>query len=168
MAEVITNLSGKGEEPLYETIDVQQILRIAIAQQTDSGQLSRHQLLEVAEELGISAATLVAAEQEWELQKHDLADRSAFDRQRQQRFHHGLMQFLIFGGFLIGLNLLTGSYLTWLIYLIFGSWALKLTWEGWCIYRPNEYSYNRDFRRWQWRRRLDRSFRGAMQRLLGW
>lgn len=167
MAEAIADFYGEGKQPLYPAEDVQQILRIAIARETESGELSRGQLLEIAEELGISAATLVAAEQEWNLQKHDLADRNAFERQRQQRFHYGLAQFLIFGGFLTIFNLLTGWHLTWLIYLIFGPWALKLTWDGWRIYRPNEYSYNREFRRWQWRQRLGRSFNGVIHRLLG-
>ncbi|MBU6228419.1 MAG: hypothetical protein KGQ93_01830 [Cyanobacteria bacterium REEB459] len=165
MAEGVPELYGEGRELLYAAADVQQILQIAIARQSDSGELSRDQLLEVAEELGITAATLAAAEQDWQVQKHDLANRSAFDRDRRQRFHHGLAQGLIFASFLTIFNGLTGGYLTWLIYLVVGPWALKLTWDGWRIYRPNEYSYNREFRRWQWRQRLGRSFNGAVQRL---
>ncbi|NJL45742.1 MAG: hypothetical protein HC922_08530 [Leptolyngbyaceae cyanobacterium SM2_3_12] len=52
--------------------------------------------MEIAEELGISAETLQAAEDEWGIKKYEIADQKLFDRQRQQRFHHDLARFGIF------------------------------------------------------------------------
>ncbi|MGF1571188.1 MAG: 2TM domain-containing protein [Nodosilinea sp.] len=156
---------------LYPAEDVQQILSIAIARQTEAGELSRAQLLEIAEELNISAATVAAAEQEWGLKKHEIADQRLFDRQRKERFYHGLARFGIIGGFLLGFNLLTGGGLTWLLYvmlyLVFGPWGLKLTWDAWRIYGPNEYSYAQDFQRWRRQQRVQRAVNGVVQRLFG-
>lgn len=167
VAELMTDPATKNDEFLYPAEDAQQILSLAIARQTDSGALSRAQLLEIAEELGISADVLAAAEQEWDLKKYEIADQKVFDRQRKQRFQHGLSQFAIFGGFLLVFNLLTGGSLTWLLYLIFGPWALKLTWDAWRIYRPNEYSYSQEFQRWRRKQQMRRAMNGFMRRLLG-
>ena len=152
---------------LYPVEDAQQILQIAIANQTEAGDLSRSQLLEIADELGISHQTLLAAEQEWEIKKHDIADQRIFDRQRRDRLHHGLARFCISGGFLVLLNVLSGGnfLLTALLYLIFAPWSLKLMWDAWRIYRPNQYAYTQEFQRWQRKKRMERAVNGIMQRL---
>lgn len=167
MAENLTEPYVSKDEFLYPAEDAQQILSIAIARQTESGELSRTQLLEIAEELGISAETLLAAEQEWDVKKYEVADQKLFDQQRQQRFHHDLARFSIFGGFLLVFSLLTGGSLTWLMYVIFGPWALKLTWDAWRIYRPNAYDYSQEFQRWRRKQRMQRAVGGMMRRLLG-
>jgi hypothetical protein len=152
---------------LYPMEDAQQILHLAIARQTESGELTRTQLLEIADELGISAQTLLEAEQEWQVKKHEVADQRLFDRQRRQRLHHGLARFGIFGGFLLVFNLLTGGGLTWLLYLILGPWALKLSWDAWRIYRPNDYAYSQEFQRWRRKKRMERAVNGVVRRFLG-
>lgn len=153
-------------EFLYPAEDAQQILQIAIARQTESGELSRAQLLEIAEELGISAQTLLSAEQEWDIKKHEIADQRLFDHQRQERFRHGLARFGVFGIFLVGFNLLIGGGITWLLYLILGPWALMLTWDAWRIYRPNGYAYTQEFQRWRRKKRVERAFSGIIRRFL--
>ncbi|HIK43692.1 MAG TPA: 2TM domain-containing protein [Leptolyngbyaceae cyanobacterium M65_K2018_010] len=167
MGELIMDPYIKDGDFLYPAEDAQQILSLAIARQTEAGELSRTQLLEIAEELGISAETLAAAEQEWDIKKYEIADQRIFDRQRKQRFHHGLAQFSIFGGFLLVFNALTGGSVTWLLYLIFGPWGLKLTWDAWRIYRPNEYSYTQEFQRWRRQQRMRRALNGLVRRFLG-
>jgi hypothetical protein len=155
-------------EFLYPAEDAQQILQIAIARQTESGELSRAQLLEIAEELGISPQTLLEAEQDWDIKKYELADRRVFDQQRREKFHHGLARFAIFSGFLLIFNLITGGniLITALLYLVFAPWALKLTWDGWRIYRPNTYAYTQEFQRWRRKQRMERAVSGVMRRLL--
>jgi hypothetical protein len=154
------------KEFLYPAEDAQQILQIAIARHTEGGELSRAQLLEIAEELGISAQTLLEAEQEWDIKKHEIADQRLFDHQRKERLRHGLARFGVFGVFLLGFNLLIGGGITPLLYLIFGPWALMLTWDAWRIYRPNEYAYTQEFQRWRRKKRMERAFSGVMRRLL--
>lgn len=149
---------------LYPAEDAQQILQIAIARDTESGELSRAQLLEIAEELGISAATLRLAEQEWQVRKFELADQKLFDQQRQQRFQHGLARFGIFGAFALGLNGLAGGWLIWPIYLIFGPWGVKLVWDAWRLYQKNEYTYSQDFERWRRKKQVKR----AVNRFFNW
>ncbi|HSM80793.1 MAG TPA: 2TM domain-containing protein [Nodosilinea sp.] len=158
---------------LYEAEDAQQILSLAIARQTESGALSRSQLLEIADELGLSAADITAAEREWDIKKYELADQQLFDSQRRQRFHHGLSQFVISGSFLLLFLVLTGGVGFWgglvkfLLYLSVAPWGLKLSWDAWRIYRPNEYGYRKEFERWRRKQQLKRALGGAMRRLLG-
>jgi hypothetical protein len=153
---------------LYPAEDAQQILTIAMARQTESGELSRTQLLEMAEELGISVETLAEAEREWDVKKYEIADQRQFDHERKQRFQHSLTQFLVFGGFLLAFQILTGGWLwNWIIYLTFGPWGLKLLWNWWRIYRPNEYSYTKEFQRWRRKQQMRRAVGGAVRRLMG-
>lgn len=166
MAELGTDTWIRDTEILYPAEDAQQILGLAIAQKTETGELSRAQLLEVAAELGIAPDTLLAAEQEWEIKKYELADQRLFDRQRKSRFHHGLVKFLIFGSFALIFQLVTGGWLwNWILYLTFGPWALELIWDWWRIYRPNEYSYNQEFQRWRRKQQVQRAMGGAAQRV---
>lgn len=164
--------TGNGEF-LYPAEDAQQILSIAIARQTESGELSRAQLLEIADELGIAVDTIAAAEREWDVKKYELADQRLFDSQRRQRFYHGLSQFAIFGGFLLLFLVLTGGAGFWgglvkfLLYLGVAPWGLRLSWDAWRIYRPNEYGYRKEFQRWRRRQQMKRAVGGAMRRLLG-
>ncbi len=166
MAELMTEPDISNSEFLYPAEDAQQILSIAIARYTQSGELSRAQLLDIAAELGITPDTLLAAEQEWDLKKDEIADQRIFDRQRKSRFHHDLGKFLIFGSFALIFQLVTGGWLwNWILYLTFGPWALELIWNGWRIYRPNEYSYNQEFQRWRRKKQLKQVVGGAARRL---
>ncbi|QQE63563.1 hypothetical protein GFS31_02300 [Leptolyngbya sp. BL0902] len=158
---------------LYPAEDAQQILSIAMACQTESGDLSRAQLLEIAEELGISAETLAEAEREWDVKKYELADQRQFDRERKQRFQHSLSRFCFFIGFLFVLLILAGGSGGWaglanfLLFLPGAPWGLKLAWDAWRIYRPNEYSYTKEFQRWRRKQQMRRAVGGAVRRLMG-
>lgn len=156
----------RGNQPMSDTVlysaeDAQHILQIAIARDTESGELSRSQLAEIAEELGISPQTLLEAEQEWEIKRYELADQRLFDRQRRDRFHHNLNRFLIVGAFLIGLKLVFLGWLTPILYIVLGPWALKLAWTGWNIYRPNQYAYTKEFERWRRKRQIQKTVKGV-------
>ena len=50
---------------LYASEEAQQILQIAIAKETEGGELTRTQLMEIAAELNIAPETLMSAEREW-------------------------------------------------------------------------------------------------------
>ena len=168
MDDLTTDAYAGNDELLYLAEDAQQILSIAIARQTESGELSRAQLLEIADELGISADTIADAEREWDIKKYEIADQKLFDSQRKQQFQHGLAQFLIVGGGVLVFQLVTGGWLwNWLLYLIFGPWALQISWNAWRIYRSNEYIYQQEFQRWRRKQQMKRVVGGAVRRLLG-
>lgn len=172
----MTHLSDQDRAFLYPAEDAQQILSIAIARQTESGELSRAQLIEIAEELGISAETLIEAEREWDIKKYEIADQRQFDRERRQRFHHGLSRFCFFTGFLFVLLILTGGLGGWawvasiakfLLFFPVAPWGLKLAWNAWRIYRPNEYSYTKEFQRWRRKQQMRRAVGSAVRRVIG-
>ncbi len=144
-----------------------------MARQTDSGELSRAQLLEIAEELGISAEVLAEAEREWDVKKYEIADQRQFDRERKQRFQHGLSRFCFFTGFWLVILIVVGGGGFWafvakfFLYLLSAPWGLKLAWDWWRIYRPNEYSYTKEFQRWRRKQQMRRAVGGAVRRLMG-
>jgi hypothetical protein len=157
----------------YPAEDAQQILSIAMARQVDSGELSRAQLLEIAEELGISAETLAEAEREWDVKKYEIADQRQFDRERKQRFQHGLSRFCFLTGFWLVILIVAGGGGFWafaakfFLYLLSAPWGLKLAWDWWRIYRPNEYSYTKEFQRWRRKQQMRRAVGSAVRRLIG-
>ena len=67
----------------YSQEQVQQILNLAIAQQAYEGEFSYAQLVEIAEELGISPIALDHAAQSFTTQQGELAKRQSFDHYRQ-------------------------------------------------------------------------------------
>ena len=167
MAELMTDPQTSNGEFLYPAEDAQQILSLAIARQTESGELSRTQLLEIADELGLSPETIAAAEREWGVKKYELADQKLFDSQRRQRLQNDIAQFLIWGGGVLVFQLVTGGWV-WngLLYLVFGPWALQITWDAWRIYRPNSYSYRKEFERWRRKQQMKRAVGGVVRRFL--
>ena len=95
---------------LYASEEAQQILQIAIAKETESGDLTRTQLAEIAAELNIAPETLWSAEREWIALKSESSQQALFNQQKRQKFHHHLMRYCIFNSFLFLLSLATGWY----------------------------------------------------------
>jgi len=156
---------ASADSPRYSVDDVQQILHIALAQQTDDDHLSQQQLQDIADELGISADALAAAEREWDLRRESLADHERFNQQRKGRLHHGLARFGIVGAGLALLTVSTGTGLNTLLYLVLGPWGLKLTWDAWRVYRPNPYGYQKEFQRWQRRQQMGQAVNSVFRKL---
>lgn len=154
------------QDTLYAAEDAQQILQIAIAQDIESGELSRTQLLEIASELGIADSTLLYAEKEWQLRKQDLVDQQQFNRFRRERLGRGIGRFLVVALFLLGFKLLIGLW-TWLLYLVLGPWALKLAWDAWSIFYPDESGYAQAFERWRRKKQLKQAANRFMRWLSG-
>lgn len=63
---------------LYASEEAQQILQIAIAKETEVGELTRKQLAEIATELNIAPETLWSAEREWIALKSDASQQAIF------------------------------------------------------------------------------------------
>ncbi|WP_008310395.1 2TM domain-containing protein [Leptolyngbya sp. PCC 6406] len=151
---------------LYGAEDAQAILQLAIARETESGEMSRGQLLEIAAELGISSDTLAAAEQEWQVRQVEQAERQVFDQFRQQRFQHHLIRYTVVNGFAMALNYMAADRLSWSLYLAL-IWGLAIALHGWHTFRPTDYRYAEEFEKWRRQQQLKRSFRRAIDWLLG-
>ncbi|MEL6384446.1 MAG: 2TM domain-containing protein [Cyanobacteria bacterium J06626_18] len=167
MTEPITEVAlGQDTPEIYQSEDAQAILQIAIARQTEEGELTRTQLLEIAEELGISAVTIAEAEQEWQLQRVEKADLQAFDEFQKQRFQSHLIRFVIVNVVLFALNYMAAGMVSWALYF-FIIWSAALGLHAWYTYHPNDPRYRREFEKWRRRQQLKRSFNRFMDWLLG-
>ncbi|ASC69182.1 hypothetical protein XM38_001080 [Halomicronema hongdechloris C2206] len=150
----------------YASEDAQQILHLAIARQTEGGELTRTQLLEIASELGIAPETLAAAEQEWEQRKSEFEELKLFEEHRRQRFQSHLVRYVIVNLFLLALNFLTTGGFSFALFVIL-AWGLGLSLHAWHTYQPNKHRYYDEFEKWRRRRQLRQSFTRMIDRLLG-
>ncbi|MEB3267299.1 MAG: 2TM domain-containing protein [Leptolyngbya sp.] len=150
----------------YGSEEAQAILQIAIARDTETGELTRSQLLEIAADLGISPQTLAAAEQEWRRRQAEQADREVFEQFRRQRFQHHLIRYIVVTVFLMALNYLAADRLSWSLYIAL-IWGLAIALHAWNTFQPSDYRYAREFEIWRRRQQLKRSFRRALDWLLG-
>ena len=151
---------------IYPAEDAQAILQIAIARHTEEGELTRTQLFEIAEELGIAATTLIEAEEQWTLQRRESADLAAFDQFKKQRLQSHLVRFVIINLVLFTLNWLTSGTLSWALYICL-FWGAGLSLQAWQTYRSNTHQYRQGFEKWRRREQIKRSFSRFMDWVLG-
>lgn len=149
---------------LYASEDAQQILQIAIAKETEAGELTRAQLAEIASELNIAPETLWSAEREWLSLKSASVQQQLFNQQRQQKFHHHLIRYGIVNSFLLLLNLLAGGYGVALFIAL--AWGIGLALHGWRAYQSSGYRYQKDFEGWQRRQQVKQSVSRFFNKLL--
>ena len=158
--------SGQDNSDIYPSEDAQAILQIAIARQTEEGDLTRTQLLEIAEELGISATTLAEAEQEWQQRRLENADLKAFDEFQKQRFQSHLLRFIVLNTLVLTVNFMISGNLSWSLYILL-FWGGAVGLHAWHTYRPNDPRYRQEFEKWRRRQQLKKSFNRLMDWLLG-
>ncbi|MEO1352230.1 MAG: 2TM domain-containing protein [Cyanobacteria bacterium J06635_15] len=151
---------------LYASEEAQEILQIAIAKQTESGELSRGQLSEIASELGISDDDLWAAEQEWINHKGEMQEQATFNQYRRQRFQHHLIRYLVTNGFLVLIDLLLGGGIQLSLFILL-VWGIGLALHAWQTFWPSRIRYDEDFQKWQRKKRLRQSVSNFMNRFLG-
>ncbi|NER84176.1 MAG: 2TM domain-containing protein [Leptolyngbya sp. SIO1D8] len=157
---------GEDNPEIYQSEDAQAILQIAIARHTEEGALTRAQLLEIGEELGISATTLAEAEQEWQLQCLEKADLKAFDEFQKQRLQSHLLRFVVLNALLLTVNFMLSSELSWAIYILL-FWGTAIGLQTWQTFQPNQHRYREEFEKWRRRQQLKRSFNRFVDWLLG-
>jgi 2TM domain len=151
---------------LYSAEDAQHILQIAIARDTESGELSRAQLLDIAAELGISSETLRSAEQEWLALKDQSQEQKLFQDHQRQRFQHHLVRYGIINGFFVAIDLLLGGGLGFSLYIAL-VWGMFLALHGWRTYQTSGYRYQQDFEKWRRNRLVKQTFGKLVNRFLG-
>lgn len=167
MTEPIIEVApGQDKQSIYQAEEAQAILQIAIARHTEEGELTRLQLLEIADELGIAATTLDEAEQQWQLQRREKADLKAFSEFQKQRYQAHVIRFAVTNFVLISFNLLASGTLSWALYILL-FWGAALGLHTWYVYRPENPRYRQDFAKWQRRQQIKKSFNRFVDWLLG-
>jgi len=166
MTELTTMPPSQDEPAVYQAEEAQAILQIAIARHTEEGELTRPQLLEIAQELGISEITLLEAEQQWALQRRESVEMQAFNEFQRQRFQAHLVRFAVINLVLFAFNWMTAGTISWALY-IFLFWGAALGLQAWQTYWPNAQQYRRTFEKWRRREQIKRSFSRFMDWLLG-
>ncbi|MEL6939227.1 MAG: 2TM domain-containing protein [Cyanobacteria bacterium J06598_1] len=149
---------------LYASEEAQQILQIAIAKETEVGELTRKQLAEIATELNIAPETLWSAEREWIALKSDASQQAIFNQQKRQRFHHHLIRYSIFNSFLLLLNLLAGGY--GFAAFVALTWGIPVVLHGWRAHQASGYRYQKDFESWKRRQQVKQSMQSFFNKLM--
>lgn len=133
----------------YSQEQVQQILQLAIARQTDDRdqEFSYQQIIEIASELQISAEAVKQAECDWMNQQSEVQQRKAFDIYRQGKFKKRLGNYAIINSFFLLADLLGGAGLSWSLYiLLFCGLAIVL--DIWNTFEKKGEEYEAAFQRW--------------------
>src|ERR687886_626546 len=148
----------------YQQEDIQQILNLAIARQSDGGEFTREQLLEIAAELSISTESLLQAEQEWLLQQQERQKHHEFNLYRRSQLKRRFGKYLIVNIFLVCLNLLTAGQLSWSLYILL-FWGLGLVLNAWNTYQLEGEEYERSFQKWYRKHQLTQVARSLYSRV---
>ncbi|MEB3213816.1 MAG: 2TM domain-containing protein [Leptolyngbyaceae bacterium] len=164
---------------LYSSEEVQEILNLAIARQAKAGELTRQQLFEIADELGLSAQDIQRAEDEWQLMRNDPRDREDFCRYRKVQFRQHAIRYALVGGFTLisfGLLFQIGTPI-WLFLMLavgpgifFFVWTLVLLLDGLSALQTEGEHFERRYELWKRKQLLKRSvnrFVGRSSRVVG-
>ena len=140
----------------YSQEDIQQILSIAIARQSDDSEFSYQQLVEIAEELEITPESLQQSEIDWRSQNTIVRQKQTFDVYRRNRLKKKVGNYAIANSFLVLLDLLNSGDLSWSLYIML-IWGLKVGLDSWNTYYSNSEEYERAFQKWSGRNQLKQS-----------
>ncbi len=140
----------------YSQEDIQQILSIAIARQSDDTEFSYEQLLEIAEELEITPEALQQSEIEWRSQNTIVRQKQTFDLFRRNKLKKRVGNYAIANSFLVLLDLLNSGDLSWSLYILL-IWGLKVGLDTWNTYYSNSEEYERAFQKWSRQNQLKQS-----------
>ena len=151
----------------YSQEDIQQILSIAIARQADDSEFSYQQLLEIAEELEITPESLQQSEIDWRSQNTIVRQKQTFDVYRRNRLKKKVGNYVIANSFLVLLDLLNSSDLSWSLYIML-IWGLKVGLDSWNTYYSNSEEYERAFQKWSQRNQLKQSVNTLVGNLNKW
>ena len=148
----------------YSQEDIQQILQLAIASHNTDEELTRQQLWEIASELDINQATIVAAERDWLAQKVVNHQRQAFDLYRRQKFQQKLSKYAIVNTFLVSFNFVVAGTLSWSLYILL-FWGLGIALSGWKAYFSKGEEYEKAFQRWNFQNEVKQTVATVWTRL---
>jgi 2TM domain len=138
----------------YRQEDIQEILNIALAEySTLDTDLPHSQLLEIAQELGISPETIELAIDRWLSQQQAIKKHQEFNLYRRSKLQDRFGKYAIVNACLIPLNFFTGFGVPWSLYVL-TSWGIVRGVAAWRVfYQRQGYGYNRAFQKWSTNKR---------------
>ena len=151
----------------YSQEDIQQILSIAIARQSDDSEFSYQQLVEIAEELEITPESLQQSELDWRSQNTIVRQKQTFDLFRRNKLKKKVGNYAIANSFLVLLDLLNSGDLSWSLYIML-IWGLKVGLDSWNTYYSNGEEYERAFQKWAGRNQLKQSVNTVIGNINKW
>ncbi len=151
----------------YTQDDVQQILQIALTRRSESegGELTKAQVLEIAHDLGISSEELATAEQEWLTRRSEFQEKQVFNQVRRERLKQSLIKYGIVNSFLVVLNLVTAHTLSWCLPILL-LWGLWLALDAWKTFQVEGEDYDKAFQRWRLKKQVGQSIGSLAHKIL--
>ncbi len=147
----------------YSDLEVQQILQKAL-QRRSGERLSRTQVEEIAQELGLSSADLAAAEAEWRAEVMKDKERLEFIRLIRRRFRDSLVTYILINGGLLCFNFLINKAITWAIFPLLG-WGVLLLLEGWSVIATDGHRFEQRLKAWHNQKEQERLNKEFKQKL---
>ncbi|MGB3511434.1 MAG: 2TM domain-containing protein [Microcoleaceae cyanobacterium] len=149
----------------YAQDDAQQILQIALARRSEGGELTKAQVSEIAQEMGISTEELAAAENEWLSHRGEFQEKQVFNQIRREKLKQGLIKYAIVNSFLLLLNLVTAHALSWSLPILF-LWGLWLALDAWKTFQLEGEDYEKAFQRWRLKKQVGQSLGSLINKFL--
>jgi hypothetical protein len=141
--------------PSYSQEDIQEILNIALAEHsTLDTDLPHSQLLEIAQELGISTEKIELAKDRWFSQQQAIEKHQEFNRYRRSKLQDRFGKYAIVNACLIPLNFFTGFGVPWSLYVL-ASWGIVRGVSAWRVFfQLQGYGYDRAFQKWEYQQKM--------------
>jgi 2TM domain len=139
----------------YSQEDIREILNIALAHHsTTSTDLSHAQLLEIAQELMISADSIELAKNQWIDRRCEIEKHQQFNIYRHSKLKDRFGKYAIVNACLIPINFFTGFGVPWSLYIL-TSWGIVRGVAAWRVfYQHQGYAYNRAFQKWEYQQKM--------------
>ena len=138
----------------YSQDDVQKILQMAIARQSDNAdrEFSYQQLLKLAEN-------------DWLAQQSEVQQRKAFDIYRRSKFKKRFGNYAIMNTFLVLVDLIGGGGLGWSLYiLLFSGLAIGL--DIWNTFQTQGEDYEIAFQKWNRKHQIKQTINTVVNSLV--
>jgi hypothetical protein len=149
------DFSKQSSTDAYSQEDVREILDIAMSDRsTLDPDLSHPQLLEIAQELGISPESIELAKSQWLSQQQVIKKHQDFDLYRRSKLQDRLGKYAIVNACLIPINFFTGFGIPWSLYVL-TSWGIVRGVAAWRVFFQHQgYAYDRAFQKWEYRQKM--------------
>jgi hypothetical protein len=145
----------RSSTPSYRQEDIQEILNIALVERsTLNTDLPHAQLLEIAQELGISPETIELATERWLSQQKATRKHQEFNLYRRSKLQDRFGKYAIVNACLIPLNFFTGFGVPWSLYIL-TSWGIVRGVAAWRVFFQRQgYGYDRAFQKWEYQQKM--------------